>query len=251
MKTISCVFLLGALLLAGNAQSTTWGKREVADPLLPGETCEVREPRSYGGYIYQWESKYDQVFWPFVDLIGIWYCEQSGFMALMGDFELNPDEALRIKSFLDTNPVEPVSGADKLARLDAIYALRDKSPDYQNILNRVLARQYQSLKDYDTANQHRAEAFADFEDILAEPELDLAKRAQYLYLGVNYARQFGEVALSEEYLRRLNVVMTDSLGTEAEQFMDYIREILPDSQYITPGGSLDPELPETATQEGG
>ncbi|MDX1706206.1 hypothetical protein [Pseudidiomarina sp.] len=251
MKTTIALILLGYLIFISAANSTSWGESEVADPLLPGETCKVREPMSYGSYIYRWESKYDQVFWPLIDMEGIWHCEKSGFMALIGDFELNPEEALRIKTFLDTHPAAPVSRADKLVRLDALYALRDKNADYRNIVSRVLARQYQSMKDYETANQYRAEAFAAFEGILAQPDLDLAKRAQYLYLGVNYARQFGQMALSEDYERRLSIVMTDAQGTEAEYFIEYIRELLPDSQYITPDGPLDPELPETGPETGG
>ncbi|KFZ30064.1 hypothetical protein IDSA_05590 [Pseudidiomarina salinarum] len=251
MKIKPFLTLLGCLVVTGAAQSTTWGEREVADPLLPGETCKVREPMSYGGYIYHWDSKYDQVFWPLIDVEGIWHCEKSGFMALIGDFALNPDEVLRIKAFLDTHPIRPVSREDKLARLDALYALRDIDPDYQNIVNRVLARQYQSVKDYDTANRYRAEAFATIEEILAQADLDLAKRARYLYLGVNYARQFGEMELSDDYLRRLHIVMIDARGTEAEQFIEYIEEFLSHSQYITPGGALDPELPEAAPDEGG
>ncbi len=251
MKTKLILMFVGSLALTSAAYSTTWGEREVADPILPGETCKVREPISYGGYIYHWESKYDQVFWPLIDVEGIWHCEKSGFMALIGDFGLSPDEVLRIKAFLDTHPITPVSREDKLARLDALYALRDKDLDYQNIINRVLARQYQSVKDYETANRYRAEAFATIEEILVQPDLDLAKRAQYLYLGVNYARQLGEMEASEEYLRRLHIVMTDGRGTEAGHFIEYVEELLPDSQYITPGGRLDPELPEAAPEEGG
>lgn len=59
MKFFTVMFLL---LLSINSFATTWSKLEVKDPIVKRKKCSVHEPNSYGNYIYQWPSKYDQVF---------------------------------------------------------------------------------------------------------------------------------------------------------------------------------------------
>jgi hypothetical protein len=83
-------FLRAALfwfLLSLEASATTWGEpQSVPDPLRQDAICKVAEPMSYGSYIYQWPSKYDQVFWPLTVPNGIWFCPESGFAAFIGEF---------------------------------------------------------------------------------------------------------------------------------------------------------------------
>ena len=85
MKII--ITLMFLVLLPYDANSTTWGSSDVSDPIKEGENCSVQKPMSWGSYIYQWPSKYDQVFWPQTTENGIWFCESSGFIALINDFE--------------------------------------------------------------------------------------------------------------------------------------------------------------------
>ncbi len=58
--------VLAVLLLGGDALATTWASSEKTDPMT-GEKVPSHEIMSYGGYIYNWPSKYDLVFWPFTD----------------------------------------------------------------------------------------------------------------------------------------------------------------------------------------
>jgi len=82
-------FIAAAILvfLSATSFSTAWGKSKVNDPILKGKKCSINEPMSSGNYIYQWPSKYDQVFWPLTDNNGIWFCEKSGYVSFMEDFE--------------------------------------------------------------------------------------------------------------------------------------------------------------------
>src|SRR5262245_37271311 len=89
------------LLATSSALATTWTEPTPhPDPVRDGATCQGAEPMSYGSYIYQWPSKYDQVFWPLTDSHSIWFCRESGFAAFVGDFELGADERAALASHL-------------------------------------------------------------------------------------------------------------------------------------------------------
>jgi hypothetical protein len=60
-KTIKIIFLAYALLLTTGVSATTSGSKYIADP-IDGSECRVKVVKSYGSYIYQKRSKYDQVF---------------------------------------------------------------------------------------------------------------------------------------------------------------------------------------------
>jgi hypothetical protein len=110
------ILLYILLVFPISTQATTWGETEVDDPILDGEKCSVHEPASWGGYIYRWPSKYDQVFWPLTDIHGIWFCENSGFTAFIGDFdELSDIEVGHIKELLKAEYKPPVTIESKLA----------------------------------------------------------------------------------------------------------------------------------------
>ena len=61
MKTLVYKLLVISLLLPTHALATTSGSKYIADP-IDGSECRVKVVKSYGSYIYQKRSKYDQVF---------------------------------------------------------------------------------------------------------------------------------------------------------------------------------------------
>ena len=54
------------LWLVSTATATTWVDGEADDPFSDGK-CHTPRVNSYGGYVYAWPSKYDIVYWPFID----------------------------------------------------------------------------------------------------------------------------------------------------------------------------------------
>ena len=150
--------LLGIVLAlpAHPALATTMRPSEVDDPIAPGQTCNVQKPSSYGSYIYHWPSRFDFVFWPFSDWVGVWHCKRSGFTALIGDFDgLSGAEVTAIRDYLASNYDGASDPVRRLELLEGIYRLRNKDPAFDNRLLRVLARHYQDMGLLKRANERR------------------------------------------------------------------------------------------------
>ena len=121
MKFITAAILV---FLSVTSFATEWTKSKVNDPILKGKKCSVNEPISSGSYIYEWPSKYDQVFWPLTDHNGIWVCEKSGYVSFMRDFkELTDREKLEISKYLKDKKIKNLALNEILLRLEEIYAL--------------------------------------------------------------------------------------------------------------------------------
>jgi len=231
--------VVGALCAAHDARATTWFDTAVTDPLAPEATCTVHEWGSYGSYVYGWPSKYDQVFWPYTDDKAIWYCGTSGFAAFVHDFELTPVESERIAAFLKEHPAPGDAGsASRLKWLEAIYALRDKEPDFRLFLLRLFAYRYEELGDIELANSYRARALAAMQAAL-QGELREKTRLEYVYVCANYARKLGDPKRSDEYLEQLRTLIAKATPKEAE-YARYLEKLSAETPRIGPGGKLQP-----------
>jgi hypothetical protein len=127
---IAPVLCLVSLLTLSTADATTWtGLEPVTDPVRSGATCPVKSVVTWGSYVYDWPSKYDQVFFPRTDPDGIWFCPKSGFTAFIGDFELTPKEKAAVTTELATfyKPISKPSLSDKLVLLEKSYAARNQN----------------------------------------------------------------------------------------------------------------------------
>ncbi len=221
--------------------ATTWGDAEVADPIMTGETCKVSEPASYGSYIYQWPSKYDQVFWPYTDQQGIWVCEASGFVGLISDLSLTEQEKNEIKYYLATYIPDNSTIEGKLATLEALAALRELDMDERNHMKRLLARWYEQLGDHVKANKYRLAALYEIVDHLSNDEgneVDEYHHLQYLYLATAYSYHLGRTDKGNTYKQAfeqlsINLTDPDNLG-----FADYLKALLEDIRHIPPRGAL-------------
>ena len=235
------LFLAFALALpAFPSAATTWTYTEVEDPIAPGKSCLVQEPASYGGYIYEWPSKYDLVFWPFTDPAGIWHCEHSAFTALIGDFEnLSESEIAAIRTYLASN----YNGGDdletRLALLEDTYLLRKKDAHFNNRLLRILAQMYQLTGNVGRANGYRRKAYEQLKTLLEDDLSDLA-RLEYLYLAANYARQFGDAPASDRYLAQFENTINGISDPELSGHVEYLSELAEQTRLIRPGGMLGP-----------
>ena len=101
MKTLSATsFLLFALAL--NSLATTWWPAEHTCPVCDKKDT-YQEIMSYGGYIYQWPSKFQYVYWPLTDSPSIYCCPHCYFSTYMWDFDSVPDTKINtIRSALKT-----------------------------------------------------------------------------------------------------------------------------------------------------
>jgi hypothetical protein len=240
MKLLAAVVTL--ILATGfpGAHATTWGKKTIRDPLADKKTCSVHEPASYGGYIYAWESKYDQVFWPLTDAHGIWFCKHSGFTAFVGDVkDITPAQKTAIAAWLKQNYRGDRSIQGQLRLLEGIYALRGRDDEFRNRLLRVLARWHQSLGNIEAANRYRRQAF-DGIKVALEGKLEEGRALEYRYLAANYARLFGDAEGSDRYLAALSAAIAGIKDDKLKDFGAYLAELAKQTRSIQPGGVLDP-----------
>lgn len=242
MKKARRWIMVSLLLAAFPAPATTWGEETIKDP-ISGKNCKVSMPASSGSYVYHWPEKYDQVFWPLTDPMGIWICPVSGFASFIGDIELKPDEKSAIAAFL--KGALPLAKAAEpgavLERLEAVYALRTLAPDAKSRIVRALAYQYQSNGRQAKADALRAQAGAIMEQRLGDADLDPALRLQYLFVTANYARELGLVAESDRKLEQLASLLAEAAHDEKRQgYAEYLGGLIASSRNIAPGGALAP-----------
>ena len=224
---------------AGAAGAITWAPKSVPDPLDSTKTCAVNEPVSWGGYIYQYPSKYDLVFWPFTDANGLWVCEDTGYVSFLTDFKkLSDDERKAIAAWLKGRD-KPADVRARLAQLEGIYALRDKDPEFRNELLRTLARWNQDLGDLPRANEYRKTALAQIVTRL-DTTLPELKHLEYLYLAANYTRLFGDTAASDAWLAKLREAAANLKDPKSKDAAGYLLKLADDTPKIKPGGKLDP-----------
>lgn len=226
---------------AGAAGAITWAPAQnVPDPVDSAKTCSVQEPMSWGGYIYQYPSKYDLVFWPFTYPKGLWVCEDTGYVSFLTDFkDVSDDERKAIAAWLKGRD-KPTDVRTRLAQLEGIYALRNKNPEFRNQLLRTLARWNQDLGDLPRANEYRKTALAQIVASL-DTTLPELKRLEYLYLAANYSRVLGDVAGSDAWLAKLREAAGDAKDPKSKDAAGYLLKLADETPKIKPGGKLDPQ----------
>ncbi|MEL7022622.1 MAG: hypothetical protein AAGL69_02680 [Pseudomonadota bacterium] len=216
-KLWTLVVMATFLFCATNSIATTWGSTTVQDPLT-GDQCEVKEPASYGSYIYSWPSKYDGVYWPFTDENWLWECEDSGYISFGDDFsDLTDDEISRIRKHL--SKASSQRGSD-LKRLEAMYRLRDKDDKFWAWFYRVKA----VILTQD-ANAARYEALQLMEASVEtmEPGFDLI---QTYYLIGEYHRIFGKIDKAKTYFSKARSVEWQDDEGNAQTGSEYINKLI-------------------------
>lgn len=241
MRAIGSLLLLVlALAVHGVASAVTWVEKRITDP-VNAQPCQVRTLASAGSYIYGLPEKYDQVFVPVTAAEGLWFCEGSGFASFIGDDKLGYVEKQRIADFLRQQPRSTGSDlAFRLQRAEAIYALRDLTPERSALIHRILAYDFESLaNDPERARQHRQAALKLMLERMADESLPRGTRLEYLFVSANYLRESGDVARADRLLAQLEKLIAaapaDGAGYEA-----CLQSLLPAARTIAPGGRLAP-----------
>lgn len=240
------ILLLFLACLVVPAKATTWSETTVVDP-VNGKPCKVSAPASMGSYIYEWPEKYDQVFFPVTDSAGIWACE-SGFASLIGDTALSVGEKQRIAGYLGgliaaERDVKNI--ADKLRRAEALYLLRELAPERRALIHRILAYDFESIAaDAGRSVYHRKAALEIMLARLADESLPRATRMEFLFVSANYLREFGDSTRADRLFSQLEMLISDSVGSQAGDYAKYLQSLLPSARKIAPGGRLAPEKAE-------
>ncbi len=219
MRAIVFAAVLAAAA-SSSALAITWVDAEREDPFAEGAACAVHEPASYGSYIYQHESKFDLVFWPFTDPNWVWSCPESGFVSFGSHFDTITDaERPRIAALLEQWRAEG-DRPSGIEALEAIHRVRD-DVDW-SWMNRVLAQW--RVSDPVRADAHRAAAVPLLEEQLADAEG--IGRIERLYLLGAYAHRFGDVDAGAAYFEEArSTEWTDEDG-QPQVGLDYFDELI-------------------------
>jgi len=211
---VKALVVVVSLILSSISHSTTWAPSTITDP-INGKDCQVHQVASSGSYIYQWESKYDGVYWPFTDENWRWDCRDSGYISFGSDFaNLTEEEVKHISDYLAKDSSRY---GGPFERMEKIYKLRNKDDAFWAWFYRVKAYWHHSQ-----TNRARHESIPLLErhiETLA-PSFELVQ--VYFVLG-DYYRRFDDVAKAEEYFslaRSVQWVNDDGLPQIGSEYIE-------------------------------
>lgn len=229
-------------MITFNATATKWVETNVSDPIKSGSECRVNEVLSSGSYVFDWASKYDQIFFPYTSSAAIWFCKDSGYISFMGDFnDISTEERTKITTYLEKNPQNNIrSLLSKLKLIEKIYSFRDISPEVNNRNKRVFAYLYEQKEKFDVADSFRKSALSEIYEFL-KTDLTKYKRLEYLYVAANYERQLGNISNSDLRLKALINEIEKIQDEELKSFGKYLLKLSNETTLITHGGKLQPE----------
>ncbi|MHC4915554.1 MAG: hypothetical protein ACYTGB_08680, partial [Planctomycetota bacterium] len=144
-KQIALVAAL-TVTLSGAALATTWVTVKIKCPLCQAE-CQVSRVMSYGGYIYDWPTKYQFFFWPLTERKSVYCCLKCRLSCFMWDFEKLPAakhdavrKALENAKF-DQEYADPakIPMTQRLALAEKVYRTLGKDDGFWCLFHRVRA----------------------------------------------------------------------------------------------------------------
>jgi len=147
MRKRSLLFFILFILGAMPAMATTFGMVVETCPVCDQPTT-VAQVMSYGSYVYQWESKYDLIYFPFDGPAYFWDCPSCGYVQLAPDFDdLATADKTKVMEYLSGvfQEGEELSFADTMERTRDITRIRGKDDDAFAWLNRVMIYNYREL----------------------------------------------------------------------------------------------------------
>ncbi len=207
--------ILLAFLIAGTVHATTWAPSEKTDPLT-GEKVSSQNIMSYGGYIYNWPSKYDLVFWPLTHENWICLNPKNGYTAFSNDFEEVSDEDKKtLKQWLakNYNPTQaPNLHKEKLAWLEKVYQQRKMDDDFWSQFYRLMA--YIHREDHKKSLTYVNKAMPLLKKKLKTNPQGIEK-IEVLFLLGEYNRRLGDLKKSKKYFSQVKITKyKDKQGKE-------------------------------------
>lgn len=238
---------LGAIILftvATSVVATTWDEASVKDP-ISGKDTKVWEIVSFGGYILQWPSKYDAVYWPYTAEEHIRFSSESGYVAFGSDFgEITAKEKMRVSKFLSEHydkEEPPTTYEEQLDWLERVYRARQAADEFW--LQYHCVRAYLVRADERASLTHRKSAL----EIAERLEMKLKpgfERARVLFVLGSYSHMLGRNKKSEEYFRKLSNLKWETEDPEAKSSEDIVKYFSKLAEEIVSGRYRAEYLPE-------
>ena len=128
--------LLLVFVTCVGADATTFGRSRSLCPVCQNRTnyyCVT----SFGGYVYQWPSKFQLVFWPATTRFAVSTCTKCGLSLLIGDspdFSANMAQVRQVlggvKHKWQTEDYTQIPMSDRLDMAEKVYSVLNKDDDF-------------------------------------------------------------------------------------------------------------------------
>ncbi|HEX6625140.1 MAG TPA: DUF2225 domain-containing protein [Pyrinomonadaceae bacterium] len=182
-----------------HALAITWFPQEFECPV-----CRTKNVflvvGSYGSYIYQYESKFQLIFWPYTDSPTVYSCKKCRLSAFMGDFEQTPKEKhAEILKRLEGVKLEPrkdgesatkyykdavyldIPLSERLLAAQRVYEVMGRDDEFWCHFQRVLGHRYEAEGKRPEADAARREALRLAEKLLGDRGR-AGERKEFLYI---------------------------------------------------------------------
>lgn len=174
MKARLAGLVLASVLLfaaAPRAAATTWFPQEFECPV-----CHTKNTfmvvGSYGSYIYHWDSKYQFIFWPYIDSPVVYTCKKCHLSTFMWDFKDVPKEKhAEIQKQLEGFKLEykeegwekgvdylKIPMTQRLLAAERVYKILERDDEFWCEFYRTLGYHYDAEKNQAKADEARRTA---------------------------------------------------------------------------------------------
>jgi hypothetical protein len=178
MKKRAILTVLLSIIFAGLIFATTWFDADVICPVCKTKN-KFKEIGSYGGYIYNWPSKYQYIYWPATDNYSIYSCKKCMYSSMMWDFAKIEGDILKlIEKSIDTMTIEmkfnkdysKISSSQKLETAELFYRLYKTEPEFWCRFYRIKGYHYMNEDQPEKAKQSRLKVLEIADSLLQVPE---------------------------------------------------------------------------------
>ncbi|UCC12900.1 MAG: hypothetical protein JSW02_05085 [candidate division WOR-3 bacterium] len=186
--TTMFIMVLGTM--TGILSATTWASVEKECPICH-TTSTYYEMTSAGSYIYEYPSKYEYIFWPYIDNRVVYTCRKCWFSCFSWDFLKIPESKHGdIRRILDSIALFETNGdyyvipmSYRLTIAEQIYRFLDKDDEFWCHFHRVRAYHLTAEEKLAKAAQARTAALELAEKMLRSEAYTGMQKELYLIAG--------------------------------------------------------------------
>ena len=230
---IRCIMLLLVAGLLCNA--TTWTPVKIKCPYC-GTKSVYYKVNSYGPYIYDYPSKYEYIFWPYIDGKVLYCCRKCWFTSFAWDFFSIPGGAREdIKRILSKMAVFETNGDYDIIPMyyrmeiaENIYKLYEKDDEFWCHFYRVEGYHLANEGKIAEAAEARSKALQYTVKMIADPSnAGIGKELYYIKGAMQYLLADTEKALATFKLaRQMKYYNVDADSNRLENVNKYLDDLI-------------------------
>lgn len=232
-KLILILSILFSISIASNA--TTWFPAEHTCPICEHKD-DYEEIGSYGSYIYQWESKYQYIYWPLTDSPTVYSCIKCHFSTYMWDFDSVPENKVdTLKGYLNTVEINKkykdymdIPMTTRLEIAEGVYEILERDNEFWCQFYRLLGLHYDSSNKAKKAKESRLKALEIARNMLTDSLYTGQEKENYYIIAAmhNFTEQPDSALF---YLEKASLLTYENknIGEESAEGLDeYLSDLI-------------------------